>query len=244
MYDSRVHFDGHPDKPGGLDQEVSMVSSKRVGQITGSLLLVHLACGLMLPYILLQPAIAAPGFLENAAANAVRIRAAVLLFFMSGAITVAVALTAQPVFRRYGDRLATLLVVLSAVNLALHAVENGALLSMLSLSQKYAEGGGEDASLFHGLSAVVGSARGWAHFTHLLVVGSWIFTLFTVLWRSALVPRLLAGLGMLTTLLQLTGVPLRALVGLEVVTPMAMPLAPVYLAVAAWLMFKGFEERK
>ena len=162
-----------------------MESSKSVGRITGILLLVHLAGGLMLPYILMQPAIAAPGFLENAAANAVRIRAAVLLLFMSGAITVAVALTALPVFRRYGDRLAVLLVVLSAVNLALHAVENGTLLSMLSLSQEYAERGGADASLFHGLAAVVGSARRWAHFTHLLVVGSWIFTLFTVLWRSS-----------------------------------------------------------
>jgi hypothetical protein len=83
----------------------------------------------------------------------------VLLLFMGGAITIAVALTAMPVFRRHGDRLAALLVVLSAVNLALHAVENGTLLSMLSLSRAYAERGGADASLFHGLGMVVGSAR-------------------------------------------------------------------------------------
>lgn len=221
-----------------------MASSKSVGRITGSLLLVHLAGGLMLPYILMQPAITAPGFLENAAANAVRIRAAVLLLFMSGAVTVSVSLMALPVFRQYGDRLATLLVVLCAANLALHAVENGALLSMLSLSQKYAERGGVDASLFQELGAVVGSARRWAHFTHLLVVGCWIFTLFTVLWRSRLIPRPLAGLGMLATILQVAGVPLRAILGLETVTPMAIPLAPVYAAVAAWLMFKGFKERR
>lgn len=221
-----------------------MESSKRVGRITSILLLVHLVGGLMLPYILMQPALAAPGFLENAAVNAVRIRAAVLLLFMSGALTVAVALTALPVFRRYGERLALLLVVLSAVNLALHAVENGTLLSMLSLSREYAEHGGAEAALFQRLGAVVGSARRWAHFTHLLVLGSWIFTLFTVLWRSRLVPRVLAGLGLLAAVLQVTGVPLRAVLGLEVVTPMAMPLAPVYLAVAGWLMFKGFEERQ
>lgn len=220
-----------------------MRSSKIVGRITGALLLVHLAGGLILPYIVLQPAVAAPGFLENAAANAVRIRTAALLFFTSGAMTVAVALTALPILRRYSDRLAVLLVLLSAVNLALHAVESGALLSMLSLSQEYAERGGADAAQFHGLAVVVGSARRWAHFTHLLVVGSWIFTLFAVLWRCALVPRLLAGLGMLTTVLQVTGVPLRAVLGLGVITPMAMPLAPVYVAVAGWLIIKGFPER-
>ena len=221
-----------------------MESSKRVGRITGILLLVHLAGGLILPYILLQPAMAAPGFLENAAANAVRIRAAVILLFMSGAITVAVALTALPVFRRYGDRLAVLLVVLGAVDLALHAVENGTLLSMVSLSQAYATSGAADGSLFHGLAAVVGSARRWAHMTQLLVGGSWIFTLLALLWRSSLVPRPLAGLGMLGTVLQMTGVPLLAILGLGVVTEMAMPLAPVYVSVAAWLMFKGFEGRQ
>jgi hypothetical protein len=168
----------------------------------------------------------------------------VLLLFMSGAITIAVALTALPVFRRYGDRLAVLLVVLSAVNLALHAVECGALLSMLSLSQNYAERGVADASLIQELGRSVGSTRRWAHFTHLLVVGSWLFTLFTVLWRTRQVPRLLAGLGMLTTVLQVTGVPLRGILGMELVTEMAMPLAPVYGAVAVWLMVKGFEERR
>lgn len=223
--------------------EVPMESPKTVGRITGTLLLIHLAAGLMLPYILLQPALAPPGFLENAAANAGRIRAAVLLLFMSGAITVAVALTALPVLRRYGERLAILLVVLSAVNLALHAVENGTLLSMLSLSQKYAGQRGADTSLYQGLGAVAGTARRWAHFTHLLVAGGWIFTLFTVLWRSRLVPRPLAGLGLLAVTLQVAGVPLRALFGLEVVTTLAMPLAPAYAAVAGWLVFRGFAER-
>jgi hypothetical protein len=223
---------------------MNTTSSKNVGRITGSLMLVHLVGGLMLPYILMQPATAAPGFLENAAANAVRIRAAVLLLFMSGAITVAIALTALPVFRRCGERLAILLLVLSGVNLALHAVENGALLSMLSLSQNYAGRGGADAPLFHGLSTIVGSARRWAHFTHLLIVGSWIFTLFIALWRSRSVPRPLAGLGMLAAALQVTGVPLRAFLGLEVETAMAVPLAPIYVAVAVWLMYKGFDERQ
>lgn len=220
-----------------------MPSSKSAGRMTGILLLVHLLGGLILPYVLMQPAMAAPGFLENASAHAVRIRVAVLLLFLSGAITVAVALLALPVLRRSGERLALLLVVLSAVNLALHAVENGTLLSMLSLSQQYAGRGAADASLFHGLGVVVGFARRGAHFTHLIVVGSWIFTLFTLLGRSRRVPRLLAGLGMLAAVVQVAGVPLRAILGLEVVTEAAIPLAPVYAAAAAWLLWKGFEER-
>lgn len=221
-----------------------MESPKTTGRIAGALLLVHLAAGLMLPYILLQPALASPGFLENAATNAGRVRTAVLLLFLSGANAVAVALVALPVLRRHGERLVVLLVALGAVNLALHAVENGILLSMLSLSQRYADHAATDVALYQGLGAVVGTARRWAHFTHLIVVGGWIFTLFTVLWRSRLVPRPLAGLGLLAVALQVTGVSLRAILGLEVVMAMAVPLAPVYAAVGGWLVFKGFPERQ
>lgn len=215
-----------------------MTAEAKLGRLAGSLLLVHLVGGLMLPYILLTPALAAPGFLANAAPYATQVRAAVLLLFMSGAITVAVALLALPVFRGQGERLAILLVVLSGVTLALHAVENGALLSMLSLSQR--RGDVADAALLEGLGSVVGSARRAAHFTHLLVVGSWLLTLFVLLWRGRVVPRVLAGLALLAAVLQITGVPLRALLGLEIVTPMAMPLAPAYAAVAVWLIVKGF----
>jgi hypothetical protein len=224
--------------------EVSMESSRTVGRITGVLLLVHLVAGLMLPYILMRSATASgAGFLQTAAANAGRVRVGVLLLFVSGAITVAVSLAALPYFRGMGERLALLLVALSAVNLALHAVENGTLLSMVSLSQAYAERGAGDDALFQALGRVVGSARRSAHFTHLLVVGTWIFTLFAALGRARLVPRVLAGLGMLAAALQMGGVPLRAILGLDVMTVLAMPLAPAYLAAAVWLTVKGFEER-
>jgi len=219
------------------------MDTKTVGRLTGTLLLIHLAGGLILPYVLLQPVFAPPGFLENAAAHAARMRAAVFRLFMSGAITVTVSLTALPVLRRCSERLATLLVALAAVNLALHAVENGTLLSLLSLSQEHVRQGASHASLFEGLAVAAGTARRWAHFTHLLVVGNWLFTLFVVLWRSAQVPRLIAGAGMAAAVLQLAGVPLRAILGLDIITALAIPLAPACLAVAAWLVFTGFRER-
>lgn len=214
------------------------------GRLVGILMLVHLPVGLMLPYIVLSPVLAAPGFLANASAGSARVHAAVLLLFLSGAITVAVAMAGLPVFRRYGDRPAFLLLVLSAANLALHAVENGTLLSMLSLSQQYASAGAGETKAFEALAAVVGTARRWAHFTHLLVLGSWILALHGVLWRCAVIPRALAALGVLGAALQITGVPLAALLGFAPVTPMAMPLAPIYLTVGLWLTVKGFGGRR
>ncbi|HSK10128.1 MAG TPA: DUF4386 family protein, partial [Vicinamibacterales bacterium] len=66
--------------------------------------------------------------------------------------------------------------------------------------------------------------------------------LYALLWRTALVPRLLAILGMVATLLQIAGVPLRGILGYGVVPEMAMPLAPIHVALAFWLIVKGLPE--
>ena len=49
--------------------------------------------------------------------------------------------------------------------------------------------------------------------------------------------------GLVGSLLQIAGVTLRGLFGYPTETRLAMPLAPAYLAVALWLMIKGFDDR-
>jgi hypothetical protein len=196
----------------------------------------------MTPYILLRPVIAAPGFLANAAGGAPQIRAAVLLMFVGSAVAVGVSIAALPVFRRYSRAAAYWLAALAAVNFSLQAVDSGAVLSMLSVSQQYAEAGGADAALYQAAAVAVGAMRRWAHFTHLLVVGSWILVLHGLLLRFRLVPRLLAGVGLVATVSQMVGVPLRAILGYSVVGPMAMPLGVTYLALGLWLTVRGFSE--
>lgn len=211
--------------------------------MVGGLLLLHFIGGLLLPYILLNAATAPPGFLENAAVNSVQLRTAVLLFIASGALTLGIAITAWPVFRQYQYRLALWFLALAIANVCLQMVEAGTVLSMLSLSQEYARAGAGDASTFHVVAGAVGSARQWAHFMQLLTVVGWIFVLYMLLWRTALVPRAFGVLGLITSLMQITGVPVRALLGYEPVMEMAMPLAPVHVALGLWLVAKGFRGR-
>ena len=220
-----------------------MRSTKSVGRIVGMLLLVHLAAGLTVPFVLLRPLIVPPGFLATAAGNSVQVRAAVLLLFLGSAVSVGIAIAALPVFRRYSSAMALWLLALAVAGFALQAVDNGALLSMLSLSQEYAKAGAAKVELFQALAVVVGSARKWAHYTFLLVVGSWIFLLYSLLYRFRLVPRALAAFGLIGSMLQITGVTLRGLLGYPPETRLAMPLAPAYVALAVWLMVKGFDER-
>jgi hypothetical protein len=220
-----------------------MRSTKSVGRIVGTLLLVHLAAGLTVPFVLLRPLIMPPGFLATAAGNSVQVRAAVLLLFVGSAVSVGIAIAALPVFRQYSSAMALWLLALAVASFALQAVDNAHILSMLSLSQEYAKAGAAKAETFQTLAIVVGSARKWAHYSFLLVVGSWILLLYSLLYRFRLVPRALAGFGAVASVLQITGVSLRGLLGYPPETRLAMPLAPAYVALAVWLIVKGFDER-
>jgi hypothetical protein len=167
----------------------------------------------------------------------------VLLLFLGSAVAVGIAIVSLPVFRRYSSDMALWLLALAVAGFALQAVDNSALLSVLSLSQEYAMAGPAKTELYETLAVVVGSARKWAHYSYLLVVGSWIFLFCSQLYRFRLVPRALASFGLVASLLQITGVTLPGLLGYRPVVVLAMPLAPAYVTLAVWLMAKGFNEQ-
>jgi hypothetical protein len=219
-----------------------MKSAKSTGRLIGMLLFVQLA-GLIVPFVLLNPLTRGPRyFLANAAGASFQIKVAVFLLFANCALTISIAIAAWPVFRQYSEAMALWLVAASVIMFSLQAVDNAHILSMLSLSQQYVQAGGPD-ELFQTLAAVVGSTRRWVHFTELLVIDAWIFVLYISLWRSALVPRALAAFGLITVMLHFTAIPLRGFLGYSLVTPLGVPMALSHLALALWLMAKGFKER-
>ncbi len=218
----------------------SMKSAKSVGRLTGVLVLVHLAVGLWVPFALLQRLKGATGFLAIAAANSSLVRAAVFMLFVGSAFAMVTAIATWPIFRRYSSTMGLWLIALAVAAFSLQAVDNGALLSMLSLSQEYAKAGAVKTELFQALAVVVGSARKWAHYTYLLVVVSWILVLFTTLYRFRLVPRALAAFGIVASILQIAGVTLRGFLGYPPEMLLAIPLAPAYISLGGWLLVKGF----
>jgi hypothetical protein len=223
-------------------KELIMKSAKSVGRLIAVLLFVQLG-GLIVPFVLLRPLTTGPrDFLANAAGSSFQIKAAVFLLFTNCALTVGIAMAAWPVFRQYSDTLALLLVAVGVVMFSLQAVDNIHIMSMLSLSRQYAQAGDPDG-LFQTLAEVVGSTRRWAHYSELLVIDAWIFVLYSLLYRFRLVPRALAAFGLLTVVLHFTGIPLPLFLGYSSVTLMGVPMALSHMALASWMMAKGFEER-
>jgi len=220
---------------------VTMRSAKSTGRLIGMLLFLQLA-GLIVPFVLLLPLTTGPrNYLANAVGSSFQIKLAVFLLFANCALTIGITIAAFRVFRQYSEAMALWLLAASVMMFLLQAVDNVHVLSMLSLSQQYAQAGGPD-ELFQTLAAVVGSTRRWAHFAELLLIDCWIFSLYCILYRFALVPRALSAFGLITVASHFTGIPLRGFLGYGLVTPMGVPMALCHMTLAIWLMVKGFDE--
>lgn len=220
-----------------------MKSAKNLGRTAGILLLLQLAAGLMIPFILMRPLIAgSPGFLTAAAESSLQIRAAVLLAFVGSALTVSLGILLFPVFRRHGSSAGLWLIAVCVVSCVLDAVHNATVMSMLSLSQEYVKQGAAEAGSYQAVGVAVAAARRWAHASQLVAVGGWLFVFYGSLLRFALIPRPLAALGLIGVILQFTGVTLMMLLGYRAIGEMAMPLLPIQITVAGWLIAKGFRE--
>jgi Domain of unknown function (DUF4386) len=219
-----------------------MISAKRTGRTVGLLLLLHLMTGLIIPYILLQPVSRPRTVAESSLANPLQVRLAVMMLFVGGALTIAIAITGMPVFRKSSHALALWLFGLAIANFALQGGEIAGYMSLFTFSQSSLSANPADLGVYELIGTTVRSAWKWIHYTHLLIMVAWIFSLGVMLGRSALVPRMLAILLVITSVLQITGITLPQFLGYPSPNLMAMgmPLGFAYLALSVWLMIKGF----
>ena len=218
-----------------------MMTARNAGRTAGALIIAQGIGAVVTMFVLLQPALDPPGFLVNAAPHALRVGASVLLGMVTGALAAAIAITVLPVFRKYSETMALWFLALAIAALSLAVVENGTVMSLLSLSKAYAASGADPAS-FEGLRGVVAASRNWAHFTHIVVGGSTFFVFYLTLFRFALIPRALAGLGLVAVALQIATVSM-PFFGVRVAFLLLAPAGIAHLASAAWLLAKGLPDK-
>ena len=216
-----------------------MEAESRAGRIIGALVIVQMICAVMVNFVLEAPLFDAPGFLINAAHYSRQIGFAALLGLMTEAIWVGIAITAFPFFYRCSRAMTLWFAALAVVLLAVAVVENAAVMCMVSVSEAYSKASDADRGQLETIRIVVASARNWPHFLARMLDGCTIFAFYTVLYRGALVPRALAGFGLIAAALQICGVAM-PLFGHDVVFPLLAPLGMSQLILSVWLIARGF----
>jgi hypothetical protein len=193
-------------------------------------------------FAIMAPIFAPPGFLEQASAHATALSTAAMLGICIGALSIGIAIGAWPVLRVRSETMALWLFAVGIAGFLANVIEQSHVLSMLSLSNAYAAANGADADVFRRIAAQAGAARNTAHFIGLIGGGALAFVLYCTLYRYALVPRWLAGLGIVAALLEIASVSL-PFFGHAIVFPMLAPLGLSHLALVIWLFARGFPER-
>jgi len=216
------------------------MSERRSGRLLGLLLLVQLA-GLIVPFVMLRP-VAGAGFLVSAAGSAGAIRLALLLLLINGALATAIAITEYPRFRPTTPRLARWLVVLGSSMIALQAVDNTRVMEMLALSRAYgAADPPASAPLFDLLGPATAATRRAAHYSALLVIEAWMLVFYAACWRTRALPRVLPAMGILAATLHVIGGTMPVFLGTPAMAPLTMLLAVSHVALAVWLITRGFD---
>lgn len=219
-----------------------MLTTRNAARVIAALLMTQMVLGFTVNFVFLASLFGPPGYLENAAPHAVDVSTGVLLGLVMHGVELGIAIVVWPIIRPHSRAMASWLLALATVGCAASVLEYVNVMSMLSLSQAYTKDAGAHADLFKILGPAVAASRNWAHYTGLIVAGSVAMTLYGTLFRFALVPRIIAGFGMLAVLSQLISVT-RPLFGEPVVFPMLAPLGIAHLALVIWLIVKGFANR-
>lgn len=219
------------------------LSPLTTGRTVGILLLLQLASALTLPFILSKPiTTGSPAFLTAVAEHSSQIRFSVLLSFVGAGLTVYLGIAAFHVFRLYSQSAALLFLVVCAISCTLDLVQAGTIMSMLSMSNNFVASGAADSELYNIVGSAVAAARRSAHSTQLLAIGAWMFVFYISIFRFRLIPRVLAAFGLIGVISQFTGVTLMMFLGYRAIGEMAMPLLPIQITVAIWLIIKGFSK--
>jgi hypothetical protein len=215
----------------------------RAGRIIGTLIMMQMIFSALLNFVLEAPLFGVPGFLANAAHYSRQMGFAALLGLITEALWVGIAVTAFPFFYRHSRTMTLWFAALAVVVLAVAVVENAAVMSMVSLSEVYEKASALDRAQLETIRVIAASARNWPHFLARMLDGCTIFALYAILYQSALVPRVLAGFGLIASVLQVCGVAM-PLFGHDVVFPMLAPLGLIQLVLAVWLMARGFRNHR
>ena len=144
---------------------------------------------------------------------------AVVLGLVTTGMLVGVAVTAFPILWPRSQTMPLWILSLAVVSLSVTVMENFALLSLTSPSD----------------------AKDWAHYLAKMFDGVTNLVFYAALYRFVLVPRVLAGFGLIAAPLMIASLAM-PLFGHDVMFPLLAPMGLSQLVLALWLVTKGFPQ--
>ncbi len=227
------HFTNFPARRGG-ENEYRQKTARAVGLLFLTATVAYIAGNGLLASIL-----NAPDYLANVYLNRTQVVIGVLLEFIDTAAVVGIGIMLFPIVRKHSEAIALGYVSSRILECAFLVVGGLSSLSLITLSQKYGQAGTQDASYFQTLGTMTMSESHLAYQIAMIALGLGSVMFCYLLYKSKLIPRLLAVWGLVGYGALLTGGFLEIL-GLKVGLALSVPGGLFEIVFPLWLIFRGF----
>jgi hypothetical protein len=220
-----------------------MDAHKRTPRIAGALFIIATAASLAsVPF--LAP-INASNYLVEVSANQNQVLVGVLIAFIAAIASASIAISLYPTLRKYNESLALAAVGFRLIEGVLYIVGLVGLLSLLTVSQDFVSAGSPSSSYFQTLGASLLGGYHWVNYVGAVTafcLGALMY--YYIFYQTKLVPRWLSGWGLFAAALSIVA---SMLVMFNVIGAFSvpqvvlnLPIAVQEMALAVWLIVKGF----
>lgn len=193
-----------------------------------------------------NPVLDSPDYLENAYPNRATVVIGILLEFACVIAIPLIAVFMFPVLRKHHEALALGYVGFRFLEAVFFVGDEIDKLSLISVSRDYLSRGEMDGSYFQNMGSSIQSELSWSFSMYVIIFAIGALMLYSVLYKSRLVPRFISVWGLIAAALILTGAVLN-MFELEAIVPgagfeliFATPIAVNEMVLAIWLIVKGF----
>jgi len=199
--------------------------------------------GVFLGSAFYAPILDAPDYLGEVYPNKTQVIQGMLIELMNDAAVIGIAVMLFPILKKHGEAMALGLVGFRFMEAALLIASKVSVLSLIDLSQQFAQAGAPDQAYFQTLGDFALAVRYWANqmSTVFFILGALVF--YVILYRSRLLPRFISVWGLIAVASLIAanalGVP-DPTQGFQPATVLYLAIFLSELLVAIWLIVKGF----
>ena len=188
------------------------------------------------------PDLTGADYLTRLSANTNQVAAGALLFLIAYFASAGIAVVMYPVMKKWNGGLALGSVIFRTIEAVFYMVGLVCLLSLLTISQRFTATGAFDRTSLQAIGELLLSLRQQAILAAVFAFCLGAFMYYTLFFQSRLIPRWLAGFGIVAILLMLAACMLALFSGNLVSSyiPLAFPIFLQEMVLAVWLIVKGF----
>ena len=221
-----------------------MNTNRKTAIIVGVLFIIATAF-LFIGEAFYKPILSSPDYLDNAYPNKIIVIIGILLEFICVLAMPLIPVFLFPILKKHNEALALGYVGFRFLEAVLYIGLEINKLSLINVSQDYLNKVGLDVSYFQNIGSSIQSENDWAFFIYVVVFTLGALMLYSVLYKSKLIPRFISAWGFIAAAVMLTGSVMIMVemfteisLGLELI--LTLPIAVNEMVLAVWLIVKGF----